>query len=121
MSLLALLLSIVCCLGFVHVEIKLKSQEDEIRFLAKEAMSYQKTHLHQQLRTQHLSNHQTFGSQWKYILNENKSPKSKDESTLYDTEGDQTRSEITTAINGKQGRILFHDKFLPLICKQVFP
>ena len=83
-SLLALFLSIVCCLGFVHVEIKLQSQEDEIRFLAKEAMSHQKTHLHQQLLTQHLRDHQIFGSQWKYIPNENRSPKSEDESKSFE-------------------------------------
>ena len=109
-SLLALFLSIVCCLGFVHVEIKLQSQEDEIRFLAKEAMLHQKTHLHQQLPTQHLSSdHETFGFQWKYIPNENRLPKSEDESKSYDIERDRTHSERTIA-NGKQGRILFRNR-----------
>ena len=93
MSLLALFLSIVCCLGFVHVEIKLQSPEDEIRFLTKEAMSNQKTYLHQQLPTQYLRDPQTFSSQRRYTLNEIKSPNSEDERKLYDTEGDQTPSE----------------------------
>ena len=102
LSRLALLLSVLCCLGFVHVEIKLLSQEEAIKSLARDAMSPVQNLHGIQLATRQHEDFAKFGSWWSFASDDhNKALTSEDES---ETEDENRNTSNKTTVNTNNGK-----------------
>ena len=102
LSWLALFLSALCCLGLVHVEIKLLSQEEAIKSLARDAMSPVHILHGMQVSTRQHEDFAKFGSWWSFASDDhNKALTSEDES---ETEDENRNTSNKTTVNTNNGK-----------------